>query len=461
MNTQEQDVMSQEQQGTLRQAAHEARDWLRTHPGFGAAGLVVSLALGASGAFAVVQPANDQVVVRQVLEVVQPVTSYEQQSAALRAHDFTLYRSTETRSTDTAGALLKRMAVQDGVAESYVRETDAVRTELLGPQDRLVKAEVYPDHRLKQLTVSWLDAERPGRYRQMTLTRTDKGFVHQVKTGSAEMTVALAQVNVRDSYFRATTQAGIPEAVANQVLDIFEPVADVQREIRKGDQLQVAYERYLLDGQILGAGRVLSASVQVKSGSHQAVWYQPARKSAKGDYYTPEGEGLTPALLPTPAPGAVITSHFSSYRIHPVFGVGRPHTGVDYAAPTGTPVQTIADGVVTFAGWQNGYGNAIEIQHGGKQTTFYAHLSSIGVRVGEKVEQGVEVGKIGSTGWSTGPHLHFETRNNGVAEDPMVVLAEQRSTGIAASEREAFRQVVAQAQRNWDMAEAIQLASAE
>lgn len=461
MNTQEQDVMSQEQQGTLRQAAHEARDWLRTHPGFGAAGLVVSLALGASGAFAVVQPANDQVVVRQVLEVVQPVTSYEQQSAALRAHDFTLYRSTETRSTDTAGALLKRMAVQDGAAESYVRETDAVRTELLGPQDRLVKAEVYPDHRLKQLTVSWLDAERPGRYRQMTLTRTDKGFVHQVKTGSAEMTVALAQVNVRDSYFRATTQAGIPEAVANQVLDIFEPVADVQREIRKGDQLQVAYERYLLDGQILGAGRVLSASVQVKSGSHQAVWYQPARKSAKGDYYTPEGKGLTPALLPTPAPGAVITSHFSSYRIHPVFGVGRPHTGVDYAAPTGTPVQTIADGVVTFAGWQNGYGNAIEIQHGGKQTTFYAHLSSIGVRVGEKVEQGVEVGKIGSTGWSTGPHLHFETRNNGVAEDPMVVLAEQRSTGIAASEREAFRQVVAQAQRNWDMAEAIQLASAE
>ena len=453
--------MSQEQQGTLRQAAHEARDWLRTHPGFGAAGLVVSLALGASGAFAVVQPANDQVVVRQVLEVVQPVTSYEQQSAALRAHDFTLYRSTETRSTDTAGALLKRMAVQDGAAESYVRETDAVRTELLGPQDRLVKAEVYPDHRLKQLTVSWLDAERPGRYRQMTLTRTDKGFVHQVKTGSAEMTVALAQVNVRDSYFRATTQAGIPEAVANQVLDIFEPVADVQREIRKGDQLQVAYERYLLDGQILGAGRVLSASVQVKSGSHQAVWYQPARKSAKGDYYTPEGKGLTPALLPTPAPGAVITSHFSSYRIHPVFGVGRPHTGVDYAAPTGTPVQTIADGVVTFAGWQNGYGNAIEIQHGGKQTTFYAHLSSIGVRVGEKVEQGVEVGKIGSTGWSTGPHLHFETRNNGVAEDPMVVLAEQRSTGIAASEREAFRQVVAQAQRNWDMAEAIQLASAE
>ena len=453
--------MSQEQQGTLRQAAHEARDWLRTHPGFGAAGLVVSLALGASGAFAVVQPANDQVVVRQVLEVVQPVTSYEQQSAALRAHDFTLYRSTETRSTDTAGALLKRMAVQDGAAESYVRETDAVRTELLGPQDRLVKAEVYPDHRLKQLTVSWLDAERPGRYRQMTLTRTDKGFVHQVKTGSAEMTVALAQVNVRDSYFRATTQAGIPEAVANQVLDIFEPVADVQREIRKGDQLQVAYERYLLDGQILGAGRVLSASVQVKSGSHQTVWYQPARKSAKGDYYTPEGEGLTPALLPTPAPGAVITSHFSSYRIHPVFGVGRPHTGVDYAAPTGTPVQTIADGVVTFAGWQNGYGNAIEIQHGGKQTTFYAHLSSIGVRVGEKVEQGVEIGKIGSTGWSTGPHLHFETRNNGVAEDPMVVLAEQRSTGIAASEREAFRQVVAQAQRNWDMAEAIQLASAE
>ena len=111
MNTQEQDVMSQEQQGTLRQAAHEARDWLRTHPGFGAAGLVVSLALGASGAFAVVQPANDQVVVRQVLEVVQPVTSYEQQSAALRAHDFTLYRSTETRSTDTAGALLELLEV--------------------------------------------------------------------------------------------------------------------------------------------------------------------------------------------------------------------------------------------------------------------------------------------------------------------------------------------------------------
>ncbi|NLX16429.1 MAG: M23 family metallopeptidase [Ramlibacter sp.] len=461
MNTQEQDVASQEQQGTLRQAAQEARTWLRAHPGFGAAGVVVSLALGASGAFAVAQPSDDQIVVRQVLEVVQPVTSYEQQAAALRAHDFTLYRSTETRSTDTAAALLKRLAVQDGAAESYVREMDTVRTELLGPQDRLVKAEVYPDHRLKQLTVSWLDAERPGRYRQLVLTRTDKGFVHQVKTGSAEMTVALAQVEVRDSFFRATTQAGIPETVANQMLDIFEPVADVKGDIRKGDSLQVAYERYLLDGQILGAGRVLSASVQVQGKDHQAVWYQPSRKSAKGDYYTPAGEGLTPALLPTPAPGAVITSEFTSYRIHPVFGVARAHTGVDYAAPTGTPVQTIADGVVTFAGWQNGYGNSIEIQHGGKQTTFYAHLSSIGVKVGEKVGKGEQVGKIGSTGWSTGPHLHFETRNNGVAEDPLVVMAEQRSTSIAASERDAFRQVVVQAQRHWEMAEAIQLASAE
>jgi murein DD-endopeptidase MepM/ murein hydrolase activator NlpD len=115
-----------------------------------------------------------------------------------------------------------------------------------------------------------------------------------------------------------------------------------------------------------------------------------------------------------------ITSGFAM-RMHPLLKSWRAHLGVDYGAPTGTPVRTVGEGTVDFAGWQNGYGNVVQVQHGNERSTLYAHLSRIDVKVGQRVEQGQHIGAVGSTGWSTGPHLHFEFRIKGQHKDPVEV----------------------------------------
>jgi murein DD-endopeptidase MepM/ murein hydrolase activator NlpD len=148
-------------------------------------------------------------------------------------------------------------------------------------------------------------------------------------------------------------------------------------------------------------------------------------------------------------------------RFHPVLGRNKVHLGVDYAAPTGTPVRTIADGVVSFAGWQRGYGNVIEIDHSGKKSTLYAHLSRIDVKEGARVAQGDFIGAVGSTGMSTGPHLHFEFLDNGIHQDPLAIARQSDNIPISAALRTKF-DAVAQAQRlELSAAATVQQASAE
>ena len=131
-------------------------------------------------------------------------------------------------------------------------------------------------------------------------------------------------------------------------------------------------------------------------------------------------------------------------RFHPISGKQKAHLGVDYAAPTGTPVRTIGDGVVSFAGWQNGYGNIIEIRHKDNQLTKFAHLSRIDVRTGQKVSQGDFIGAVGSTGLSTGPHLHFEFRDNGVPQDPLEIARQSENIPVSPAAKARF-EAVAQA----------------
>jgi murein DD-endopeptidase MepM/ murein hydrolase activator NlpD len=138
------------------------------------------------------------------------------------------------------------------------------------------------------------------------------------------------------------------------------------------------------------------------------------------------------------------TSGFSM-RLHPIFQTMRAHQGVDYAAPTGTPAQSVGDGVVAFAGVQGGYGNMVIVNHGGNHSTVYAHLSRIQVKKGQTVQKGQVVGAVGSTGWSTGPHLHFEFRVNGVHVDPQKIIQMAQSTPIGPAEKPRFNTLVAQA----------------
>jgi len=208
----------------------------------------------------------------------------------------------------------------------------------------------------------------------------------------------------------------------------------------------VYYEVLEADGEPLRAGRILAAEIVHAGQSHQAMWFRheghPAQGQAKaggGAYYSLDGKSMVRGYL-LPLESGTLTSGFSM-RMNPLLNRMQAHNGVDYAAPPGTPVRAVADGRVEFAGSQNGYGNVVFIDHGKGHTTVYAHLSSIAVSRGQRVSQGQHLGGVGSTGWATGPHLHFEFRINGVHQDP-AQIARKGSAGnaIAASALPAFRQ---------------------
>ena len=148
-------------------------------------------------------------------------------------------------------------------------------------------------------------------------------------------------------------------------------------------------------------------------------------------------------------------------RFHPILQTWRAHLGTDYAAPTGTPVRTVGDGVVEFAGVQNGYGNVVMVKHRNNQTTVYAHLSKIQVTRGQTVAQGQRIGAVGSTGWSTGPHLHFEFRVNGVHRDPLTVARQNESIPVSAAARPAFNRLAAATRSQLMAAATVQQASAQ
>jgi murein DD-endopeptidase MepM/ murein hydrolase activator NlpD len=177
---------------------------------------------------------------------------------------------------------------------------------------------------------------------------------------------------------------------------------------------------------------VIAAEFRNAGRVFQAHWFQAPGES-EGQYYDAQGRSRKRAFLASPMEFSRVTSGFAM-RLHPILRQWRAHRGVDYAAPIGTPVRTVGDGVVEFAGWQQGYGNTIEIRHSQDRSTLYAHLSRIDVKVGQRVTQGSTVGAVGNTGMSTGPHLHFEFRVAGVHQDPLVIAkqAEQKVLGQAA-----------------------------
>jgi murein DD-endopeptidase MepM/ murein hydrolase activator NlpD len=165
--------------------------------------------------------------------------------------------------------------------------------------------------------------------------------------------------------------------------------------------------------------------------------------------------------LASPMEFSRVTSSFSKRRFHPVLKVNRPHLGVDYGAPTGTPVRTVGDGRVVFAGRRGGYGNVIEIRHDSQSTTVYAHLSRIFVKRGQRVERGERIGAVGSTGVSTGPHLHFEHRVNGVHKDPAQMAKRSRATEVDRQHMAAFKAIADTATTQLAAARQVHLASAE
>ncbi len=434
---------------------------VRNHPKRLATALAAVLLTAGGGAFAVASLGPDAADLPQ-LRIAQPVKSLASDATLAHLVDqpgFTLYRSERLRSTDTPETLLQRLGVADPAAADWLRRDANVHQNLLGRHGRSVTVETTDDHHLMRLTARWAPDDS-GNFKRLIVERNGDGFSSRIETAALTTSSRLSGGVIQSSLFAATDDSDIPDAVAVQLAELFSGDIDFRRSLRKGDRFSVVYETLEADGEPLRSGRVLSAEFVNNGKRHDAIWFE--EPASKGAYYDLAGESLNRAYLAVPLKFSRISSNFSM-RFHPILQKWKAHLGTDFAAATGTPVRTVGDGVVEFAGVQNGYGNVVFVQHRNKQdVTVYAHLSRIDVRRGESVEQGELIGAVGSTGWATGPHLHFEFRVNGKQQDPMLIAkASKAAEPISAASRSAFKRTVALMRTQLDSADLIRQASAE
>jgi len=263
----------------------------------------------------------------------------------------------------------------------------------------------YQDMHGQVLTMSRLD-------REWVSSRYDKPFV---------VTTALARGTIRDSLYQSAIDEGVDFELALALADIFAWDIDFFVDLRHQDSYQLLYEQRFRDGKLIGNGRIIAAHFLNNGTHHQAYYYQvPGRVD---DYYTSDGRSLRKIFLKSPLRYSRISSGFSRRRLHPILKIYRPHLGIDYAAPAGTPVVAVGDGRVIFKGWKEGYGRFIAIRHNSHYTTTYGHLSRYASRIskGSAVKQGHVIGYVGASGLATGAHLDYRMKKDGRFINPLKV----------------------------------------
>ena len=434
---------------------------IQQHPKRLTAVIAALLLSGGGGAFAVASFGPDplDLPVRLVEQPVPSLATGATLAELTERPGFSLYRSEQVRSSDTPESLLRRLGVADPAAAAFLRRDAHAQKNLLGRGGRTVSVETTDDHRLLRITARWT-TEEDNNFQRLVVEKSPDGFVSRVESAPLTASSRLAGGVVRSTLFAATDAASIPDGVAVQLAELFSGDIDFRKSLRQGDRFSVVYESLEADGEPLRSGRLLSAEFHNNGKTHQALWFQEPG-SNNGAYYRLDGQSLRRAYLSSPVEFSRISSGFSM-RFHPILQKWRAHLGTDFAAPTGTTVRTVGDGVVEFAGVQNGFGNVVFIKHRNEHVTVYAHLSRIDVRANQTIEQGQTVGAVGSTGWATGPHLHFEFRVNGEQVDPMTIAQQSESaTPVSAAARAAFNQLSAAMRTQLDSADLIQQASAE
>lgn len=436
-----------------------AAELVRQHPQRLAA-IVASLALGGAGAtFAVANLASNDssISTQEVVESVQSLTIGTQIEALAEQTQY-LYRSTQSRSGDSPEALLKRLGISDPEALQALRNDPLFQKEVLGRVGRSVVAQAQGGKHLTEITARWMNSDNT--FGRWTLRKTGSAFASNFQSLPLVASQRLGSGTINSTLFSATDEAQIPDGVAVQLAEIFSGDLDFHR-VHKGDRFSVVYETLQGDGEVLGVGRVRSAEFVTSGKTFQAVWFSnPHNAADKGAYYTPQGDSMVRAFLSSPVEFSRVTSGFAM-RFHPILQTWRAHLGVDYGAAVGTPARTVADGLVSFAGVQNGYGNVVFVQHNASQTTVYAHLSKLLVHTGEKIGQGQTIGLVGATGWATGPHLHFEFRVNGVHQDPQKFARGAPSAPVSGALRAAFLEQAAAARAQLAAATLVNQASAQ
>ncbi len=420
---------------------------IRRHPRTASAAVAALLAGGTAAAVAVAPldqietPTPAQQLVTQALEPER----LQSQVSALELGELTLNRNDTTRRGDTADSMLRRLGADDPAAATFLRKHVVARRILDGQAGKLVQIQLKstPAGRLvESLMVKGPTADKAERnthFERITVERIGTDFIAHSRIEPMKKEVRMASGTIATTLFAAADDANLPEEVTGQIGEIFDNDIDIRSELRRGDTFGVIYEGLTADGDTApwanDTGRVLAVRLINKGKSHEAIWYQNG--SHGGTYYNANGQTKQRALLSSPMQYSRVTSDFGM-RFHPLKHEWRAHNGVDYGAPTGTPVRAVGQAIVKFAGVQNGYGNVIVLQHPKDRETTYAHLSRMDVRVGEKVAQGAVIGAVGATGWATGPHLHFEFKVGGRVVNPIEVARASDNVVLTGEERRQF-----------------------
>jgi len=376
--------------------------------------------LGVVTAFGLV-PQND-------LGLINANTTIEEialpESAATDNAVASFWRSDRMQRGDTVDDLLKRLNVEDAFASEFLRKSREASSFRKLPAGTEIQAET--DSYGFLISMRYIDAKGS----QIQISKVDSKYRMQVLPAQLEHRLFVRTGEIKTNLYSASDEAGLPESTANQLNELFSGDIDFHHDLRKGDKFTVVYEMIYSNGALLHAGRIQAAEFINQGHTYRAVYFQ--RDAQHGDYYTPSGRSVHKAFLRSPIPFSRISSGFSKSRYHPILNKWRSHKGVDFAAPTGTMVKATADGVVSIVSRQHSYGNVVMINHQGRYTTVYGHLSRFakGLRKGQRVSQGEVIGYVGKTGLATGPHLHYEFRVNGQAKNPMrIALPDAKPIG--------------------------------
>jgi murein DD-endopeptidase MepM/ murein hydrolase activator NlpD len=321
---------------------------------------------------------------------------------------------------DTVSALLSRLGADGDEALSYLRgERKAAPIFRQMSPGKAVTAKVSRDGTL----LSMVFPLNGGKDQALAIER-DANNQYQISELALplETHILMKSAEINYSLFGATDAAGIPDSVATQLADIFGGDIDFHRDIRKGDRFSVIFESISHLGKMVRTGRILAAEFINGGRSYRAVWFEGS--DGRNGYYTAEGKNIRKVFLRSPLEFSRVTSGFSGGRFHPVLKEVRAHRGIDFGAPIGTRVKATGDGVVEIAGRQGGYGNLVVLRHQNQTQTYYGHLNGFaaGIRKGARVAQGDVIGYVGTTGLSTGPHLHYEFRIGGVHRNPLAMV---------------------------------------
>lgn len=259
-------------------------------------------------------------------------------------------------------------------------------------------------------------------YESLRLTRALRGFEVTREKRDYEVRLAYVTGSIERSLFEDGQEAGLSDPLILYLAEIFGWDIDFALDLRHGDSFAVVHEEKYWLGQKIADGDILAAEFINQGRVYRAIGYRDENGSI--EYYTPEGVTLRRAFLRTPVKFSRVSSAFTNSRYHPILKSWRAHKGVDYAAPTGTPVRATGSGRIVSVGWNGGYGNTVVIRHRGAYSTLYAHLSRYraGLRAGQDIKQGEIIGFVGQTGLASGPHLHYELQVDGVHQNPLTFV---------------------------------------